>query len=176
MWANVARQAARRGALQAVRYPTALSGARTAPVMRTALPSGMRALSGSAVRREEPKDGQAPIGEVEPKLRMSLTCAVPGCGTRSSHEFTKRSYTRGVVIVQCPGCQNRYVRAQGHRAAAYASGTSLQTTSAGSHSRRMSPERLRRSSRRRAARSSAARRSPTDKAGRPSRSKSRHRM
>ncbi|KAI0339383.1 zf-DNL-domain-containing protein, partial [Trametopsis cervina] len=45
----------------------------------------------------------------EPRLSLTFTCTVPDCGTRSSHEFTKRSYERGIVIVQCPGCKNRHL-------------------------------------------------------------------
>lgn len=52
---------------------------------------------------------KTPIGEFEPRLSLTFTCTVPDCGTRSSHEFTKRSYEKGIVLVQCPGCQNRYV-------------------------------------------------------------------
>lgn len=43
----------------------------------------------------------------EPRLSLTFTCTVTDCGTRSTHEFTKRSYQRGIVIVQCPGCENR---------------------------------------------------------------------
>ncbi len=43
----------------------------------------------------------------EPRLSLTFTCTVPQCETRSTHEFTKRSYERGIVIVQCPGCKNR---------------------------------------------------------------------
>ncbi|PIL24918.1 hypothetical protein GSI_12805 [Ganoderma sinense ZZ0214-1] len=43
----------------------------------------------------------------EPKLSMTFTCTVEGCGYRSTHQFTKRSYTSGIVLVQCPGCKNR---------------------------------------------------------------------
>ena len=43
----------------------------------------------------------------EPKLSLEFTCTVEGCGHRSKHQFTKRSYTSGIVLVQCPGCKNR---------------------------------------------------------------------
>lgn len=43
----------------------------------------------------------------EPRLSLTFTCTVPQCETRSTHEFTRRSYERGIVIVQCPGCKNR---------------------------------------------------------------------
>lgn len=56
-----------------------------------------------------PGGGSVPIGRVEPKLAITFTCTVEGCGERSTHEFTKRSYTKGIVIVQCPGCKNRHL-------------------------------------------------------------------
>ncbi|OSX64110.1 hypothetical protein POSPLADRAFT_1045232 [Postia placenta MAD-698-R-SB12] len=40
---------------------------------------------------------------------MTFTCTVTDCGHRSSHQFTRRSYEKGIVIVQCPGCQNRHL-------------------------------------------------------------------
>lgn len=40
---------------------------------------------------------------------MTFTCTVEDCGERSTHEFSKRSYENGIVLVQCPGCKNRYV-------------------------------------------------------------------
>jgi len=40
---------------------------------------------------------------------IQFTCTVPDCGTRSSHEFSKKSYEKGIVIVQCPGCKNRHL-------------------------------------------------------------------
>ena len=46
---------------------------------------------------------------VEPRLSLTFTCTVPNCGERSTHEFSKRAYERGIVLVQCPGCQNRCV-------------------------------------------------------------------
>lgn len=46
---------------------------------------------------------------MEPKLSLTFTCTVSDCGERSTHQFTKRAYQKGVVLVQCPGCKNRYV-------------------------------------------------------------------
>lgn len=51
--------------------------------------------------------GGTPIGQIEQRLSLTFTCAVEGCGHRSSHEFAKRSYEKGIVIVQCPECKNR---------------------------------------------------------------------
>ena len=79
-----------------------------APQVARAVPryAVSRMLHASAMVRDAPK---MPIGEFEPRLSLTFTCTVPDCGTRSSHEFTKRSYEKGIVLVQCPGCKNRYV-------------------------------------------------------------------
>ena len=47
--------------------------------------------------------------KLEPRLSITFTCSVEGCGERSTHQFTKRSYERGIVLVKCPGCKNRWV-------------------------------------------------------------------
>jgi hypothetical protein len=41
------------------------------------------------------------------KLAIVFTCNV--CETRSAKQFTERSYTHGVVIVRCPGCDNLHL-------------------------------------------------------------------
>lgn len=38
---------------------------------------------------------------------MLYTCGK--CGTRAAKAFSKQSYERGVVIVECPGCQARHL-------------------------------------------------------------------
>lgn len=40
-------------------------------------------------------------------LQLTFTCTVEECGIRSTHAFAKKSYQRGIVLVQCPGCKNR---------------------------------------------------------------------
>ncbi|EPQ32047.1 uncharacterized protein PFL1_00245 [Pseudozyma flocculosa PF-1] len=52
---------------------------------------------------------RTPIGQIQQRLSITFTCSVDDCGHRSTHEFAKRSYTHGIVIVQCPGCKNRHL-------------------------------------------------------------------
>ena len=56
-----------------------------------------------------PQSSHVAFETQEPRLSLTFTCTVADCGTRSTHEFTKRSYQKGIVIVQCPGCENRWV-------------------------------------------------------------------
>ncbi|KAG6374747.1 zf-DNL-domain-containing protein [Boletus reticuloceps] len=44
----------------------------------------------------------------EPRLAIAFTCTADGCNHRSAHTFTKRAYERGIVLIQCPSCENRY--------------------------------------------------------------------
>ena len=44
----------------------------------------------------------------EPRLAIAFTCTADGCNHRSAHTFTKRAYERGIVLIQCPSCKNRY--------------------------------------------------------------------
>ena len=54
-------------------------------------------------------DTQAAASEDEPKLSMTFTCTAGTCNTRSTHQFTKRAYEKGIVLIECPGCKTRYV-------------------------------------------------------------------
>ncbi|KIM44783.1 hypothetical protein M413DRAFT_442745 [Hebeloma cylindrosporum] len=52
---------------------------------------------------------QALPEKMVPKLSITFTCTVPDCGERSTHQFTKQAYEKGIVLVQCPGCKNRHL-------------------------------------------------------------------
>ncbi|KAN0137061.1 DNL zinc finger domain containing protein [Lactarius tabidus] len=45
----------------------------------------------------------------EPRLSLTFTCTAGTCTTRSSHQFTKRAYERGIVLIECPGCKTRHL-------------------------------------------------------------------
>ena len=47
---------------------------------------------------------------ITPRMRITFTCTAPACtdpGYRSTHEFSKQAYEKGIVLVQCPGCKTR---------------------------------------------------------------------
>lgn len=64
--------------------------------------------TGTAVLPDEVSGGsQAVLGRVAPKMCIVFTCKV--CNTRSSKIFSKIAYTKGIVIVKCPGCDSRHL-------------------------------------------------------------------
>lgn len=50
-----------------------------------------------------------PIGQLERRLNITFTCTVPTCGHRSSHEFSRHAYEKGIVLCQCPQCHSRHL-------------------------------------------------------------------
>lgn len=53
--------------------------------------------------------GGSGIGPAAGDMVAAFTCSV--CETRSVKRFTKHSYTKGIVIVECPGCFNKHLLA-----------------------------------------------------------------
>lgn len=66
--------------------------------------------SSSAPARTSTESEQA--DPQEPRLSLTFTCTVTDCDERSTHQFTRRAYERGIVLVTCPKCKNRYVVSQ----------------------------------------------------------------
>lgn len=54
-------------------------------------------------------DGTQVLGRLDPnrKLTMVFTCNV--CNTRSAKQFSWLAYNHGVVLVTCPGCDNKHL-------------------------------------------------------------------
>jgi len=53
-------------------------------------------------------DAQVARSDVdEPRLSLTFTCTAGNCSTRSTHQFTKRAYEKGIVLIECPGCKTR---------------------------------------------------------------------
>lgn len=48
-----------------------------------------------------------PENETSGKMQIIFTCTV--CNTKNSRKFSKVSYEKGVVIVECDGCQNNHL-------------------------------------------------------------------
>lgn len=47
------------------------------------------------------------IGKIPQQFMISFTCKK--CNTRSSHLMSKQAYTKGTVLIECPGCKNRHL-------------------------------------------------------------------
>ncbi|CEP25015.1 Mitochondrial protein import protein ZIM17 AltName: Full=Hsp70-interacting protein in mitochondria; Flags: Precursor [Cyberlindnera jadinii] len=43
----------------------------------------------------------------EPQMMIAFTCKK--CDTRSSHVMSKQAYTKGTVLITCPGCKGRHL-------------------------------------------------------------------
>jgi len=71
--------------------------------------AGPQARFSTSSRHPELPPQNPPQPKLEPRLSLTFTCAVDGCGQRTSHQFTKRAYERGLVIIQCPHCKNRHL-------------------------------------------------------------------
>jgi hypothetical protein len=47
------------------------------------------------------------LSKIEAKMLIGFTCKV--CENRSHHTMSKLGYTKGTVIIQCPGCKKRHL-------------------------------------------------------------------
>jgi hypothetical protein len=47
------------------------------------------------------------LGEISSRMTLVFTCNK--CGTRAARTFSKQAYTKGAVLVICPGCQAMHV-------------------------------------------------------------------
>jgi hypothetical protein len=68
---------------------------------------------------------KTPIGRIQRRLQITFTCTatIPPspasaaeqeqeeqpCHHRSTHEFSRTSYEKGIVLIECPGCGNRHL-------------------------------------------------------------------
>mmetsp|Transcript_4157 Transcript_4157/g.8548 ORF Transcript_4157/g.8548 Transcript_4157/m.8548 type:complete len:240 (-) Transcript_4157:484-1203(-) len=72
---------------------------------------GCRHLHASSRNHAEQDDTPSPVQQHDSGARKNLyimfTCTV--CETRSMKGMSRKSYEEGVVIVQCPGCENRHL-------------------------------------------------------------------
>ena len=57
--------------------------------------------------QESGNSNKETIGKIDGKLCIVYTCKV--CNTRSSKLFSKLAYQKGIVIVNCPGCDNKHL-------------------------------------------------------------------
>lgn len=55
------------------------------------------------------EDGKVEIGNINHYrfLTLVFTCRV--CKTRAARQFSHHAYTKGIVILQCPGCDNNHL-------------------------------------------------------------------
>ncbi|KAK4049544.1 hypothetical protein OIV83_004041 [Microbotryomycetes sp. JL201] len=74
-------------------------------------------------QQHQQQNKSTPIGQIDRRLQITFTCTAPvpmttthttdtqtkPCHHRSTHEFSKKSYEKGIVLVECPACQNRHL-------------------------------------------------------------------
>ncbi|GAN02263.1 conserved hypothetical protein [Mucor ambiguus] len=53
------------------------------------------------------KEQEPDVNSKQHQMLIGFTCKV--CNERSHHTMSKHSYTKGVVLIQCPGCKNRHL-------------------------------------------------------------------
>ncbi|KAL9548527.1 hypothetical protein MBANPS3_005633 [Mucor bainieri] len=58
-------------------------------------------------KEQEPDAHAKQQQQQQHQMLIGFTCKV--CNERSHHTMSKHSYTKGVVLIQCPGCKNRHL-------------------------------------------------------------------
>ena len=109
-----------------------LSRAATLPARVALRPSSASFSLCRPLREAQARSAELPLADkpdqlrIRPRLRMTFTCTAPvrqadvgaddaspssvaQCGHRSTHEFSRHSYEKGIVLVQCPSCSVRCV-------------------------------------------------------------------
>ncbi len=79
----------------------------TNPSRRPAATAGAEAAAAAAAAAARPRPPPGHTDFQQRQLLMLFTCNK--CSTRAAKAFSKQSYEQGVVIVECPGCQNRHL-------------------------------------------------------------------
>lgn len=57
--------------------------------------------------REEQQEASEEVLDPKHQMLIGFTCNV--CSERSHHVMSKLAYTKGVVLIECPGCKNRHL-------------------------------------------------------------------
>lgn len=68
-----------------------------------------RLCTATTIRHNSNTPAASPTSPLPDDRRLSLTFTCKVCNHRSTHEFAKSSYDNGVVLVQCPSCENRHL-------------------------------------------------------------------
>lgn len=80
---------------------------RVIPSNRMIIASQIKSMRFSSSDLKNGNSNTASIKVDDPQLMIAFTCKK--CDTRSSHTFSKQSYQKGTVLIQCPGCKNRHL-------------------------------------------------------------------
>lgn len=57
--------------------------------------------------KEKSSDLLDDVKKTRPSMLLGFTCKI--CDTRTHRNISKLAYTKGIVLVQCPHCQNRHL-------------------------------------------------------------------
>ncbi|XP_025416480.1 DNL-type zinc finger protein-like [Sipha flava] len=83
-----------------LRYPSRINPSTSASLVSSSITRYYSSLP-STQGEKQPKN------ETSGKMQITFTCKV--CNTRNSRRFSKVSYEKGIVIVECDGCKNNHL-------------------------------------------------------------------